>query len=163
VGDDWLFWVVMAAKTDFGNIDRVVTLYRRGDQNISHGQSKVDTHRVIMREVFRLVGIEATDADVDTHLMALTYFASPATVSSVRRLRAWLDHLLALNAERSLFPKEAFKVRVERAWSELYHRLPAYGVGPSMEHLRLSGAFPADRLSYLAKVRLKALLKPVRG
>jgi hypothetical protein len=95
--------------------------------------------------------------------MALTYFAAAPTVRRVRRLRTWLDHLLALNAERGLFPKEAFEARVQKAWNDLYHRLPAYGVGPSLEHLRLSGAFPMDRLSYLAKVRLKALLKPFRG
>ena len=69
---------------------------------------------------------------------------------------------MALNNERALFPKVAFAQRVERAWSELYHYLPKYGVGVALEHLRLSGAFPWDRVSYLAKVRIKSFLKPAK-
>ncbi len=157
VGEDWLFWTTMAPTTQFGNIDQVVTLYRRGEQNISHGQSKVATHRVIMREVFNMLGIDASEKDVDTHLMALTYFAEPPDPASVRRLRDWLDHLLLLNAERGLFPKDLFRARVERAWKDLFYRLPAHGVGASLQHLRSSGQWPMDRALYLFKVQLNKL------
>ncbi|MBK8614432.1 MAG: hypothetical protein IPN85_13340 [Flavobacteriales bacterium] len=35
------------------------------------------THRAILREVFDMLGIKATAQDIDTHLMALTYFTAP--------------------------------------------------------------------------------------
>lgn len=158
VGEDWLFWVRMAQVTRFDNVDAVLTLYRRGEQNISHGQDKVATHRVILRGVFDMLGITASEQDIDTHLMALTYFTAPANAAGMRRLRAWLDHLLALNAERALFPKEAFAVRVGKAWNDLYYRLPAQSMSASLEHLRLGGSWPVERLMFLVKWKVNAML-----
>lgn len=162
VGEDWLFWARMGRVTAFGNLPDVLTLYRRGEQNISHGRDKVKDHEVILRALFSALDIPLTDEQLELHLMALKLFRRPPTADRIRALRAWMDSLLAMNNERALFPKEAFAQRVERAWSELYHYLPKYGTGLALEHLRLSGAFPWDRVSYLAKVRIKTFLKPTK-
>jgi len=113
---------------------------------------------VILRALFSSLDIPLTDEQLELHLMALKLFRRPPTAERIRALRAWLDGLLALNNERALFPKEAFAQRVERAWSELYHYLPKYGTRVALEHLRLSGAFPWDRVSYLAKVRMRSMI-----
>jgi hypothetical protein len=67
-----------------------------------------------------------------------------------------------LNAARGLFPAEAFARRVERAWSELFHYLPQYGARVALAHLKLSGRYPWDRLSYLMKVRVRSFLNTGR-
>jgi glycosyltransferase involved in cell wall biosynthesis len=157
IGEDWLFWARMSRVTAFGNLPDALTLYRRGEQNISHGRDKVKDHKVILHALFASLDIPLTDAHLELHLMALKLFQRPPTAERIRALRGWLDTLLALNNERALFPKVAFAQRVERAWSELYHYLSKYGVGVALEHLRLSGAFPWDRVSYLAKVRMRSI------
>jgi len=157
VGEDWLFWARMMPHACFGNLDEAMTLYRRGEQNISHGTDKVTTHRAIMRPLFAMLGIPATDEEIDTHLMALSYFASPPDAEAVRALRRWLDRLLAINAERGLFPREAFRRKIEAQWDRLFHYLPRFGIAPALAHLRLGGRWPADRLLYLVKYRLNAI------
>jgi glycosyltransferase involved in cell wall biosynthesis len=158
VGEDWCFWARMAPFTRFGNLERVLVHYRRGAQNISHATDKVATHRVILRHVFAILGIEADAARIDAHLMSLGYFAAPPDGVGVRHLRNWLDELVALNRSRGLFPREAFERRVEQQWDRLFHRLADRGLAPALAHLRLSRRIQAARLVYLVKVRAKALL-----
>lgn len=160
VGEDWLFWARLMRVTRVANLPEVLTRYRRGEQNISRGTDKVLTHRVILRYLFEMHRIPAAPADIDTHLMALTYFAAPPDAASVRRLRAWLDHLLDLDRMNGLFPHEAFRARVEKAWDMLFHYLPRHGLAPALTHLHLSRRWPVDRLVFLLKVRLKALFNP---
>ena len=78
-------------------------------------------------------------------------------------MRAWFDRLLMINTERNLFPREAFARRVAQAWDGLYHYLPRYGAPVAMEHLRLSRSWPMDRVMYLAKYRVNALLGRVEN
>lgn len=158
VGEDWLFWAMLMRVTRVGNLPDVLTLYRRGEQNVSHGLDKVETHREILRHLLPLFGIEPTSATIDTHLMAMTYFATPPDGAAVERLHRWLQQLLALNAREGLFPRNAFEARVRKAWDAVYHYLPEHGLAPALAHLRLSRRWPVDRLTYLAKVRLKTLL-----
>lgn len=158
VGEDWLFWVRMARHTRFANLDRPMTLYRRGEQNISHGRDRHADLGHLLREVFRSYRIPYTPEELDLHLMGLYVFKGPATKERLRSLRAWYDRLLAMNTERRLFPRDAFARRIARAWDGLYHYLPRYGTNVTLEHLRLSGSWPMDRLLYLAKYRTNAFL-----
>lgn len=158
VGEDWCFWARMAPFTRFGNLPDTLVLYRRGEQNISHGSDKVKSHRAILRRVFDLLALPATDADIDTHLITIGYFPAPPDARAVRRVRAWLDALVEMNAQRGLFPREAFERRVRSQWDRLYHRLPRFGWASALEHLRLSKHWPMDRLTYLAKVRVNTML-----
>lgn len=158
VGEDWCFWARMSSFTRFGNLDRVLVHYRRGEQNISHATDKVSTHRVILRHVLDILGIAAGAADIDTHLMALGYFAVAPDAAGVRALRSWLDALVVLNRARGLFPREAFERRVERQWDRVFHRLADRGLAPALAHLRLSHRMRGAHLAYLVKVRAKAML-----
>lgn len=162
VGEDWLFWARMGRVTSFGNLPDVLTLYRRGEQNISHGRDKVKDHEVILRTLFSTLAIPLNDEQIELHLMALKLFRRPPTAERIGALRAWLDQLVKLNAERNLFPQEAFARRVERCWSELFHYLPKYGTGVALAHLRLSGSYPFERVSYLAKVRLRSFFNATK-
>ncbi len=158
VGEDWLFWIRMGRVTRFANLDEPMTLYRRGEQNISHGRDRFADFTFLQDAVLTFFGIPHTAADVDLQLMGLYMFKLRPDRARVRALRTWYDGLLALNAERGLFPRDAFARRVARLWDGLYHYLPRYGTGVSLEHLRLSGGWPMDRVLYLAKYRANALL-----
>lgn len=158
IGEDWLFWTRMGRVTRFANIPEPVVLYRRGEQNISHGRDKHADFMVLVRNIFDFHGIRCSDEELDLHLMGLYLFKRKPTKERVRSLRAWLDRLLMINTERDLFPRAAFARRVARAWDGLYHYLPRYGASVAMEHLRLSRSWPMDRMIYLAKYRMNALL-----
>src|SRR5262249_46144708 len=57
VGEDWLFWVRMGRHTRFANLDATLTLYRRGEQNISYGRDRIADLSFLQTEVFRFLGI----------------------------------------------------------------------------------------------------------
>ena len=158
IGEDWLFWTRMGRVTRFANIADPVVLYRRGTQNISHGRDKHSDFMVLARNIFAFHGIAHTEEELELHLMGLYLFKQKPTKERVRSLRAWFDRLLMINTERNLFPRDAFARRVAQAWDGLYHYLPRYGAPVAMEHLRLSRAWPMDRVMYLAKYRVNALL-----
>jgi glycosyltransferase involved in cell wall biosynthesis len=155
-GEDWLFWVRMGRVTRFANIDRPVIMYRRGEQNSAHGRDRIADYAFLQREMLSFYGIQHTEEELDLQLMSIYVFKTKPTRERVRALRAWLDHLLMVNKERGLFPEPAFTRRIQRSWNTLYHYLPRYGAAPALEHMRLSRAWPMDRLSYLLKYRVNA-------
>ena len=157
-GEDWLFWARMARVARFANIPDTVALYRRGEQNISHGRDRIADYSFLAHAILTSFGIPHDEDDMAAHLMGLFLFKERPSRVGVRKLRDWHARLLAWNADHGAFPREAFKRRIERSWNGLYFYLPRYGSAPALEHLRLSGAWPKDRLAYLAKYRVNALL-----
>jgi glycosyltransferase involved in cell wall biosynthesis len=158
IGEDWLFWVRMAPHTRFGNLNEVLIRYRRGEQNQGHGRDRVADYTMLVREVFRGMDIPFGQDDLDLHLLGLYIFKSDPDRHRIRALRNWYDRLLALNAEQGFAPRAAFAERVEKQWDRLFHFLPRFGSAAAFEHLRLSGRWPIDRLSYLLKYRVNVHL-----
>lgn len=159
VGEDWLFWLRVSRVGRFGNLDEAMTLYRRGEQNISHGRDKSEDFADITRRTFAFFGLPLTEEQLDLHLLAGKIFRREPDPGMVKALRAWLDELLRLNTARGLFPQAAFKRRLETAWDELFHFLADRSAGAALAHLRISGRWPMGRLSYLLKRRAKAILR----
>jgi glycosyltransferase involved in cell wall biosynthesis len=163
VGEDWLFWIRMGRVARFANLDEPMTLYRRGEQNISHGRDRFADFTYLQREVFNFYGIKHKQEELDLQLMGLYMFKIKPTKERVRSLRAWYDRLLAMNTERELFPRAAFSNRVWALWDGLFHYLPRYGAGVAMEHMRLSRSWPIDRVMYMTKYRVNALMGRVEN
>lgn len=163
VGEDWLFWIRMGRVTRFANLDEPMILYRRGEQNISHGRDRYADFTYLQREVFNFYGIKHTPEELDLQLMGLYLFKIKPTKERVRSLRAWYDRVLAMNTERELFPRTAFFNRVHALWDGLFHYLPRYGAGVAMEHMLLSRSWPIDRVLYMTKYRVNALLGRVEN
>lgn len=159
VGEDWLFWLRVSHVGRFGNLDEAMTLYRRGEQNISHGRDKSEDFADITRRTFAFFGLPLSEEQLDLHLLAGKIFRRKPDAATVKELRAWLDELLELNAERGLFPPTAFTRRLETAWDELFHFLADRSASAALAHLRISGHWPLGRLSYLLKRRAKAILR----
>lgn len=159
VGEDWLFWLRVSRVGRFGNLDEAMTLYRRGEQNISHGRDKSEDFADIIRRTFAFFGLPLTEEQLDLHLLAGKIFRREPDAAMVKALRVWLDELLELNTERRLFPEAAFKRRLGTAWNELFHFLADRSAGAALAHMRISGRWPLDRVSYLLKRRAKAILR----
>lgn len=160
VGEDWLFWLRVSRIGRFGNLDEAMTLYRRGEQNISHGRDKTEDFADLTRRVFDFFGIPLNGTQLDLQLMAGKIFRRAPDAEMVKALRRWLDELGTVNAQRKLFPAEAFERRLANAWDELFHFLADRSSSAAYAHLRISGRWPLDRVGYLAKRRLKAILRP---
>lgn len=159
VGEDWLFWLRVSRVGRFGNLDEAMTLYRRGVQNISHGRDKSEDFADITRRTFAFFGLPLSEEQLDLHLLAGKIFRREPDSAMVKALRVWLDELLELNTERRLFPEAALKRRLGSAWDELFHFLADRSAGAALAHLRVSGQWPLDRMSYLLKRRAKAILR----
>jgi hypothetical protein len=150
IGEDWLFWVSLAPHTRFGNIDEDVIRYRRGEQNIAHGQDAVAARRPRVPLVLSALGLEPTTEQVETHLAASLVFPTKPDVAMVRRVHAWLAHLEQWNRRSGLTTPDALRERVEHAWNALFFRLPAHGIRPALAHLRMEWSWP--RFVYALKV-----------
>ncbi|MCB0794379.1 MAG: glycosyltransferase family 2 protein, partial [Flavobacteriales bacterium] len=124
IGEDWLFWTRMAPHTRFANLQDVLIQYRRGDQNISHGRDKAADYRVVLEQVLGLLEVPYTEEELDAHLIGLKVFRDKVASKDIKALRAWYDALLRWNAEHGRFDQDAFKERVARMWSSLFHFLP---------------------------------------
>lgn len=151
VGEDWLFWTRLARVSAFGNLDAPMTLYRRGEQNISHGRDKRADHELLVRAVFAWFQVPHSDADVRSHLMALRLFEGIPSAADVRALHDWLRRLREWNGRERVFPVEAFDARVRQAWDGLFHVLADRDVRAAWMHLRLGGGFSAAHLWYLIR------------
>jgi len=158
IGEDWLFWVALARHTRFGNIDAPVIRYRRGPQNISHGQDRVAARRLRVPWVLKSFGLEHTPEEVDAHLAASLSFSKPPDAAMVRQVHRWLDRLRTFNGQAGIAPMASLEVRLQKAWEDLFHRLPEYGSFPTIEHMRLSGTWSWRRWAYALKVRARVLL-----
>lgn len=159
VGEDWLFWLRVSRVGRFGNLDEAMTLYRRGEQNISHGRDKSEDFADITRRAFAFFGLPLTEDQLDLHLLAGKIFRRPPDAARVKALRDWLDVLLTANERRQLFPKAAFERRIATAWAELYHYLADRNAGAAIAHMRLSGEWNLGALTYLTKRQLRSIFR----
>ncbi|MFZ1619002.1 MAG: glycosyltransferase family 2 protein [Flavobacteriales bacterium] len=160
IGEDWLFWLRMARHTQFANLRSVVLEYRRGEQNIGHGRDKAVDFVPLQRAAFEQLGIPFTSEELDLHLMGSTIFKITPTLDRVRSLRAWYDHLIALNASSAFAPQKALSERVEEQWDKLFYHLPKYGLFVAIAHLRLNTRWKIAQLAYALKYCAKAYLGP---
>lgn len=161
VGEDWLFWLRMAKVSRFMNTGEVLIHYRRGTQNISHGRNKIEDFTWLQREALRSFGISHTEEELDLQLMGSFIFKIRPTTKRVKALRNWYDRLLRLNMELAFAPEAAVVERIAAQWERLFHYLPSFGTAPALEHMAINGKWPLDRLAYLAKYRINALLDKV--
>ena len=159
IGEDWIFYAKAALSTSMANLDKVLVLYRKGTQNISYGQDMVRRWSDASRVALPFFGIEATDENVALHLLTKPAFVQEPDAAVVRSFRKWLNDLRTDRSGREHLPAKAFDQLCEVAWARLFPRLCDHGLAPALEHMRLSGKWPMDKLVYLMKVRVKALLK----
>lgn len=155
IGEDWLFWVALAPYTRFGNLPVELIRYRRGEQNISHGQDLVAARRIRVPLVMQALGIPITADQVEHHLAASLLLPAPPDAALVGAVHGWLQHLQAWNRRSGHTTEAALAERCAKAWNDLFYRLPPHGWGPVWAHLRRDPLHAWPRLSYALKYWLR--------
>lgn len=158
-GMDYLFLVDVALCTRMANLPETLTNYRIGPNNFLHGRDLLDDRAHTFAEAFRVLGLPATDEQVDLHLMLERRFRSEPEPSTVRALFAWAEVLRIWNRGRGHFPIERFEERLDHDLARLYYVFADKWPRCAIEHLRLSGGLPGHRLMYLLKTQVRGRWK----
>lgn len=153
-GMDYLFTLGFARYGAYANLSAPLLSYRLGANNMRHGRNAVEDRALLLKEVFRIFDLPMTEAELELQLALHEHFRIRFTSGLVEDLRSWIDRLVRVNRERKLFPEDLFEAELERRWKRLFHAFADQGLGAALSHLRLSGRYPMDRLTYLAKATL---------
>ncbi len=154
-GMDYLFMLQFSSHAQYANLQEPLTLYRTGANNMRHGRNEREDWRVLVRAAFRFFELPLTEEELELHLAFHGQWAKPFDAGHTRKLWAWKQKLAAMARERGLFSGELFEAELDRRWDRLFHRFADQDLGAAVAHLHLSGRWPADRLSYLAKVTIR--------
>lgn len=158
VGEDWLYWLQWFKVSSFGNLQEPLIQYRRGEHNASFGRDRYKDHKELFRRVFHFFDIPLSAEQLELHFYTMKLFRNDPTAHSVQAFREYLDSLLRINIERSIFPKEAFSKRLELSWSELFYYLPKYGKEVVGAYKKISGGLNDKERKYYFRFRLNKIL-----
>jgi hypothetical protein len=158
VGEDWLYWLQWSSVSSFGNLKEPLIKYRRGEHNASFGRDRYEDHKELFKRVFQFFDIPLSNDRLELHFYTMKLFVKDPTVHSIHAFRDHLDYLLRMNVEKSIFPKAAFKRRLEKSWKELFFYLPEYGGALVKEYKRLSGGLNKQERKYFFRFRVNQIL-----
>ena len=153
-GMDYLFTLSFHAHARYGNLREVLLRYRMGGNNMRYGRDQYADKARIVREVFRIFELPLGGPELELQMALHDLFLQPFNAAKVHALHAWKAKLADLNRKRGLFPTALFEAELDRRFFRLFHRFADENLGAAVAHLRLSGRWPADRLSYLAKTTI---------
>lgn len=156
-GMDYLFVSSFMPHTRYANLPNVLLEYRMGDNNMRHGREPHADKRRLTAAIFNRVGLPLTDEELDRHMLLRGFSPLTPTREALAPVKAWAEKLAAMNRESKLFPEEPFQANLNRLWSRLFYPAADDGWRAGWAHLRLSGHYPADRLSYLIKAAFNRL------
>lgn len=160
IGEDRVLWFRLRNITDFGNIDKVLLYYRRGEQNIARDTrfDKVQIRKKIYSFFFKELEIEVNEEELNIHSFNDKIYDSGFTSDNIKHYHKWLDKLLRINNERNLFPVKEFENYTKQAWDQLFYRLVS-GMPELIPLYRdLSGGLTLSQIKYLAKYKINKLL-----
>jgi hypothetical protein len=156
---DYLFQVAVCQRAVFANLPEVLGCYRRGTNNFRSGRDGRNDRLQIARRTFELLGLPASDQDIEDHVTLTGYLPGNLRAHDIRRLRQWRDRLLQLNEERGLFPKQLFRQEVMAYWHRHYHRVADQGCCVGLAYWYHSPGRHWAWLTYLAKVQIRRAVR----
>ncbi len=148
-GMDHLFLLKLGLHAQYANIQEALTLYRVGAQNMDHGRDRTPDRRLLLRETFRLLGIPASQEEVDLHLMLGNLHTVPPTPQRVRALADWLKRLKAHNRNSGQFAVEEFEKDLDLLWKRTFHPVADRSPSAGWTQLRMTNPSDLRRLYYL--------------
>ncbi|MCC6541640.1 MAG: glycosyltransferase family 2 protein [Flavobacteriales bacterium] len=154
-GEDWMHQLELARHTRFLNLDRPLIHYRKGAMNIAHGRDRAADLRFLYDHVFANLGWPLNKEQRELHLATVKCFPRPFIAADVRAFHVWMTELERLNRERGTFDQAALRVQLRHHWAALYYHLPAFGIGPALQHMRCSGDWSWRKWRYLLSVLLE--------
>ncbi|MBS1569103.1 MAG: glycosyltransferase [Bacteroidetes bacterium] len=154
-GMDYLFMLQIGLHAQYANLQEPLCSYRMGENNMRHGRNELQDWRLLVRKTFHFFGLPITEDELELHLAFHGHWLVPFHAERTNQLWAWKQKLAAMARERELFSGELFEAELDGRWDRLFHSFADQDLGAAVAHLRLSGRWPADRLSYLAKVSIR--------
>ncbi len=156
-GMDPLFLHRMAQHTRMATLPEALTTYRLGVQNFRAGRDPITVRKNIHREVFRLYGLDASEEELELHVLLEQHYRKLPNSATVRALHAWVQRLRAFNRSQGLFPAQVFERRLQEDWMRWYYVLADKSLCPALAHLMLDGGNRGSRAAYWFKVRWRRL------
>ena len=153
-GMDYLFLVRIGFHARFENIQRALTHYRRGSQNMRHGRDAQADAQVLYREIFRIHQWPISAEQLRLHLFLTGKEFFQPSKDEVRALFHWKEELLATNARTKFFPEAEFTAEVNRRWDLRFYSLAASSTASALMHLRCSRKWPWGHITHMAKSAL---------
>lgn len=154
-GMDYLFLLQIGGHAQYANIEKVLTDYRIGEQNMSYGRDRAADRTALSLETFRYFGYAISDSDLDLHMMLHSIHFKAIGAGRLKDLRSWMKRLSAWNRLKGHFDELLFETELERRWERLFHRTADEDLMAALQHMLLGGAVSFARVSYMTKVAVK--------
>ncbi len=150
-GMDYLFLLKIATLSGmrFVNLPEVLTLYRRGEQNMRHGRDAYEDRKAIYREVFRRYGKGVSEEELDLQMFIHGLGGGNIQSIGVPALFRWKKKLLGLKGTAPIFPEHGFEKVVEERWDRAFHRIADRSPSAGVLHLIYSRDLRPARIYYL--------------
>lgn len=127
-GEDHLFMLAVGEHGDYANIDRPLTYYRVGEQNMAHGRDAYADRKALSAAILEWFKLDFSVAELETHMYFFHRIRSIETPAQVRALYRWKQRLIAEVPGGRAIPREAFQKEVEDRWRfllpDLQQRVP---------------------------------------
>lgn len=161
IGEDRVLWFRLRKVTTFGNINKIVLFYRRGEQNITHDSrfNRIEIRKRIYRFFFNELGIDASDEELDIHTFCEKIYEEGLTKENVLRFRNWIVKLHQINTKRNLFSSDIFDSHLENCWNQLFYRLVSHKPYLVPYFWKLSGKIDFNQITFLCKYLLKKMIR----
>lgn len=146
-GEDRLFQLNLSKWTRFGNIPQALVRYRPG------GISAVPDHHVVtqlMNEVFSFYGLQPSDTNFKLHRMLAQQYPDRITADDIKALKHWMEILRKWADEVHIEP-ELLDRRLQKAWDDLFFRLPKQGLSSVAAWWRNGGHIDIQKMYYLLR------------
>jgi hypothetical protein len=148
-GMDYLFMLAVGRHTRYANLPEVLTDYRIGVQNMRHGRDPRRDLFLVTVEMFRLLGIPASEAEAWSHLHLHEPPHPPLGFAGVWAVHRWKGKLLRTTTH--LFPGPSFARQLDQRWDRLFHVVVKEDAWASLLHIALSGTW-RERFGYWVSV-----------
>lgn len=159
-GMDLLFLHRLAQHTRMATLPEALTTYRLGAHNFRAGRDPITVRTNIHREVFRLYGLDASEEELELHVLLEQHYRRLPNSATVRALHAWVERLRAFNRTHGHFPAQVFDRRLNEDWMRWYYVLADKRLWPALAHLILEGGQRGTRAAYWFKVRWRQVFGP---
>lgn len=126
--EDHDMWYRLMKYTSFGNIDKVLYLYRRGTHNVTVRNKSTKTQRLkaFYKDMLADLEIEATETDL---LYCLPLGSWDANKRNIKGYKAFLLRLKQQNEVVKIFPGAAFEKVLKDKWEKAFYKMPENGLG----------------------------------
>jgi glycosyltransferase involved in cell wall biosynthesis len=159
--EDFGLWHRLKHLTQFGNIDKVLVKYRKGEQNISR-KSIGEVHKrkkMMYYYLLNEIGIIDPPEDEILFLFTLQYFKDDPETVKIKKYKLFLNKLIEENKFSQIYDVNQFEYAVNKVWNQFFYFTTTLNLTYSLSYWRVSKEVKKDELMYLLKFKIKYIFK----